>query len=762
MSAAKRQEEWRVFCPKCGTQLQEGGVFCPRCGTRVVPPAVSGQQAAGPGYAAGRRPGATVRPRRKPWLWIGLAVGLAVLLVLGAAAFFVLGGGLSRGRLVYLSDDTYSLQKSLGGNSVEFDRLRGEESRYTGAQFSEDGRYFYYFSKMEDQDIGTLCRVRLDKVHSWSRAEDLGEIVDTNVCVADYLLLSDNSVVYLDGDGNLKYYRDGQIRRLARNVGSLAGGLSVSEDETRVIYLDSDRTLYAALLNDTDPSRKLAENVESFYHMDSYQRVVYTTGYDVQTGLSRLYSVDMSGNTELLGEKVDWRWADGNQVYFAASNGDQYSLYDYVSDPYVDQDAGVVRPVIGDYREPIYGYRALGRNEDPAAYTELYTSCTKGLNLFFYGWDSMEDVVQDPSYSEATRAAVQDFIDRYGATADSEGYIPVTDEVRSALQGISATLDNGTESEWAGLCFGKVETGSTVNYDRYNQALDAYNAAGTRVELRQQLQSEKRDVRALYVYDVDTGTRTLLADNLFLCEERSFPMVACCAIDSVTDKPDLDQIQSVEEVEALLEEPAGPVSFYDCGQRKIAFSMAGETFADASYVYLSGSNVLVFTDGQELLMSPVTGGQADSFRLMAEGALPEFQTEEGDVYYYINQYEDAQDIRYGDYYRYSGGRAECLAQDAQFYCVTLYEDGSKMVETYAGRNEDGAIIYEAELIGPLGKTTYLGDAVTQVRYLGDGQVCFLDDGDLCLWNGWKTRRLAQDVQYFWYDGELANTVNRTR
>ena len=28
-----------MFCPKCGTQLEEGDLFCPNCGTRISAPA---------------------------------------------------------------------------------------------------------------------------------------------------------------------------------------------------------------------------------------------------------------------------------------------------------------------------------------------------------------------------------------------------------------------------------------------------------------------------------------------------------------------------------------------------------------------------------------------------------------------------------------------------------------------------------------------------------------------------------------------------
>ena len=532
-----------MFCPNCGTQIPDGSGFCPNCGARLGGSPAAGQNTrppvSNPGPNPGRNPvnqnaathqatasgGAAALLKKGGLLWVILGVVLVVIILFIVLAVNILGGASSKGQFVLLGEGDYSLLKNLNGKPIEFDAMREENSTNTPTVFfSEDGKYVYYFSKIDDNSIGTLCRATLSKIRDRDDNSSAVEILDSNVLYYGVRLLDNNDLLYLDGDQALQYYHNGQTTRIDRDVVNF----QINDDQNGVVYLrrneEDDTTndsLYVVQLSDPENQIKLTGSASYIMDASNLNHIVY--GYsDAENDYEQtLYTADLSGNVEKLADHVSFQYGTDNKLYYLAANGQTVSLYDYVEDTYAAQDASAVEPDIDNYEVPYYWYRTLDLDANPGEYTELYTSCTDNLFRFDQGWDSMEDVVEDTwgDYSQATKTAVQSFIDKYSASADEDGYILVTDAVRSDLRAINATIEGATDSEWISLCLYKQQSGTTTDYDAYYADRDAYEQALSRKTLRESLQSpdQARDVMALYCLNLEDGSVSTLLDNVADC-----------------------------------------------------------------------------------------------------------------------------------------------------------------------------------------------------------------------------------------------------
>ena len=717
--------------------------------------------------------GALTLGKKGGLLWIILGVALVVIILFIVLAVNILGGTSSKGQFVLLGEGDYSLLKNLNGKPIEFDAMREENSTNTPTVFfSEDGKYVYYFSKIDDNSIGTLCRATLSKIRDRDDNSSAVEILDSNVLYYGVRLLDNNDLLYLDGDQALQYYHNGQTTRIDRDVVNF----QINDDQNGVVYLrrneEDDITndsLYVVQLSDPENQIKLTGSASYIMDASNLNHIVYgysdAENYYEQT----LYTADLSGNVEKLADHVSFRYGTDNKLYYVAANGQTVSLYDYVEDTYAAQDASAVEPDIDNYEVPYYWYRTLGLDANPSEYTELYTSCTDDLFRFDQGWDSMEDVVEDTwgDYSQATKTAVQSFIDKYSASADEDGYILVTDAVRSDLRAINATIEGATDSEWISLCLYKQQSGTTTDYDAYYADRDTYEQALSRKTLRESLQSpdQARDVLALYCLDPQDGSVSLLVDNLANCtyEYNNSNLLIYRTLDQLTEKVPIDEITgSYDVVDKVFGLNSGELSVYDLDQQANAFTVDGEEYAEFSNLYYNGSTAIAVNQDKELLVSTISDGTAGDFSIEAENISNETFTDDGDLYFFADSYSDSSGYTYGDYYVYRNGEATRLVRDAlcSTGAVSVMEDGMIVAET--GRSISSNLWgygREISLVNAKGESTYLADDISALYYLDTNRIVYLSDGDLYLYNGKERERIAEGVDMVWYSGETMGSVN---
>ena len=777
-----------MFCPNCGTQIPDGSGFCPNCGARLGGAPAAGQNTrppvSNPGPNPGRNPvnqnaathqatasgGAAALLKKGGLLWVILGVVLVVIILFIVLAVNILGGASSKGQFVLLGDGDYSLLKSINGQPMEFDSLRGDDTNTVpNVHFSEDGKYAYYFSKVDDSMSGTLCRATLSKIRNRSDNSSAVEILDSNVLYYSVIYLDNNDLLYLGGDGSLQYYHDGEPITIDRNVSDF----SLTEDQTSVVYTvqaeDGSQSLYAVTLSDPANLIKLAGTADLIRNANNINHIIYSYADPEKDYAQSLYTTDLSGNTEKLADGVTFSSTIDGKLYYVAANGQTVSLYDYVEDTYAAQDASAVEPDIDNYEVPYYWYRTLGLDANPSEYTELYTSCTDDLFRFDQGWDSMEDVVEDTwgDYSQATKTAVQSFIDKYSASADEDGYILVTDAVRSDLRAINATIEGATDSEWISLCLYKQQSGTTTDYDAYYADRDAYEQALSRKTLRESLQSpdQARDVLALYCLDPQDGSISLLVDNLANCtyEYNNSNLLIYRTLDQLTEKVPIDEITgSYDVVDKVFGLNSGELSVYDLDQQANAFTVDGEEYAEFSNLYYNGSTAIAVNQDKELLVSTISDGTAGDFSIEAENISNETFTDDGDLYFFADSYSDSSGYTYGDYYVYRNGEATRLVRDAlcSTGAVSVMEDGMIVAET--GRSISSNLwgySREISLVNAKGESTYLADDISALYYLDTNRIVYLSDGDLYLYNGKERERIAEGVDMVWYSGETMGSVN---
>ena len=334
-----------MFCPNCGTKIPEDCSFCPNCGTKVEQAAVPVQAAAAAseGQAANRAaptvtstmPAGVPTAKKSPVKWLPVAAVVLVIVLLAVLIRVLFGRSSIEGQFVYAGNGNYYLLKDLDGTPMEFSSARDMENYWGLVKFSEDGKYVYYFSKVDDVDtVGTLCRAQISKIKNRDDNSAASEIVDSNVRTYSYSVVNNTDVIYCDGEDNLKYYHNGETVRIAREVQNFY----LSEDSTRLVYLASaeddstQRTMYGVTLSSPENVVKLVDNVDYVQDATNLDHVVYTV-LDDDTGEQSLYVVDFTGNAEKIADRVTWSYSEDGEVYYAAANGSKLNLYDYVNDP---------------------------------------------------------------------------------------------------------------------------------------------------------------------------------------------------------------------------------------------------------------------------------------------------------------------------------------------------------------------------------------------------------------------------------------------
>lgn len=757
-----------MFCSKCGTPIPDGCTFCPNCGTKVDPPAQNSAVGIVTAAAAAVTPAGVPVAKKRPTKWLPWTIVVIVVIVLAVLLKGLLGGPSFKGDFVYLSDGNYYLLKDIAKDPLQFASLRDSDQFYSMVNFSEDGKYIYYFSKADTDTLtGTLCRAQVSKIKSDDNSS-ASEILDSNVKYYSLRILDNGDVLYNDGDNSLKFYHDGQAIRISRNTTSFY----LSEDNSSLVYLergedsDSPSTLYGIKLADPENPVKLADKVSYIQSADDVNCISYAT-YDDDSYLTySLYVTDFSGNTEKIADHVSYSLVKDDALYYMAPNGSKVSPYDYVDDPLAAQDASATEPQLENYEVPYYRYNALNKDDNPDDYAELYTSCTRSLKRFSNGWDGMDDVAQDTSdtYTAATKTAVQSFIDKYEPKQDKDGYLLVTDEVRNDLKSINATIEDAQDSEWISLCFSKEQSGTTTDYDTYRKDQEAYNEVKERNDLRKELQSadEQIDVQTLYIYNTVDKSNTVVMDNILADRFVSPFLRGYRTVDQVTDKIAIQDISSTYDVVDMIDSMnSGTVALFDFESGKTVATMNGEDFGEATDLYICGNTLLMVNEDEELLSAPLSNGTVGSLSTLAENVQMDVQIDDGTLYYYANVYDNSDDESFGDYYCYANGTSTLIVRDTQTSNVTIYKDGPTFAGTRTGQNERDQSVYEINIINEDGEATYLADGITQLFCLGKNKILYVSDGDLYFYNGKERKHLAEDVDYVWYTGKLQEIQNST-
>ncbi len=750
-----------MFCPKCGGKLPDDSRFCSLCGEKIVgtTPEIQTEQKAEdtPASAPAIPKPNFVQFKKKVGSKkiIGIAAAAIVLVVAiwGLSALF--SGSGSDNAYAYLSDGKYELITNLNKDqTIEIASSKSDTTLDNLLAFSPDGKYIYYYTKYDSySETGSLCRAEYGKLKEDSSKNDKYiEIIATNVALG-FRFLEDGTVTYKSSDNTLYYFNGEEPAQITKNV-----SYYYTEGSGKILYATGDYsegyTLYGATLSDIDNKIKLASNFAYVYDATDFENILYTKYED--DGTETLYVVGFEKEAEKLAESVTNLTQLDGKTYFTAENGMMLSLYDFVEDTHADADAGIKEPNRDDFSIPEYSYEMVyGSNLSESDFDELYTTCTR--DLYWFGqstwWSySMKEAV-DINWGDETdgiHAATQSFIDKFSGSADENGYILVTDEIKAALLEIQKYADDPEkEWQWMWLCYNKYQSGTTTDYDAYNAASDKWYEAKNRISVRETLQNKENDYAVRTLYCFDKGTLTAINETVLNSKSYTGAIVFNTT-DLVTETVRLENVSSAYDVRSLfaIDNEAENYIILANGTSCRMSVGAAETFAEAygndyATLYFTNKEVYLREGNGALSMATISGGVVGDFTIVTDDA--EVLSVDGSTLYYASGSYQNNDVTYCDLYSYSNGNSVRLARDIILNNINLYSDSA--VLAYTGyRSYSG---YELTLINSKGETTLIGDNVTQYIRVDKSTLLYISDGDLYVYNGKEKKLVRSEVDWLW-------------
>lgn len=466
---------------------------------------------------------------------------------------------------------------------------------------------------------------------------------------------------------------------------------------------------------DFKDSRKLANDVGD-YTIDEKQAYVYYTEWDESDYTMTLYRVEIK------------------------ADGEREKLFSGADAIYSDYDADVL----------IYGVYAY----DPAAdiyVCDIYSAipggdCTKLLDGVF-GVFNVRSSGSKVSFNYITykeeKHTLYDFVRDANAAGDANIQQPNSNDYRIT-----------TPYGW-----------TTIDWDAYYAARDIWYQANSRNSLREWLKENSCNLGIYTLHQYSDGNDTVLAENLGSMPVYDDDGVVCLytrrelEIQPVVDLEDLnyggeiyDYMDDDEQIwyqnvggtesELELDEDLTPYGLFILNGSEAVLIARDEAYNKSLLAYSIGKSAMTFS-------STITD---DEFSYFTIGTVKGGK----DALYY---YEDVNWNRVtGDLICFTNGQKTTAAKDAEQ--VVILEDGTvfKVDDVQYNDRED---IREGSLYAVRdGKDTRIADDVNldYIAYLGPRQVVYITDGDLYVWNGADSTRLAREVTAFWTNGQ-ADSAN---
>lgn len=752
-----------MFCPNCGMKLPNGSKFCSLCGSPLEDVEhVAVDQGASESENSAPEPdsledksnlvppvSSPVKPVKKTSAKRVVPIVIAAAVVLAAAfiAKSMLGDSATKGTYVFLSNGSYELLTNLKrGNSIEIASSRGSTLDADLVDFSDDGKYVYYYSKY-DNGTGTLCRAEYSKLKANSSKNDkFIEIIASNV--SSYKLLKNGNVLYMNGDSNLHLYDGAENEAIAKSVNWFD-----CSDNNIIVYstgrFEEGFTLYSVDASNVGNKVKLASNCDLTVSKTDLNNIVFRKDSD-------LYVTGIGKEPKKLAEDASTlTFLDKGECFYLADSGDSVSLYDYVSDESAAKDQGMIEPDLENYSIPIYSYSKIANSSvQESDYDELYTSCSKTLSWYSESWYSYSmntslSKTWKKRNSDAIHEATQKFIDKYADRANEDGFILVTDEVKEALKEISQYGENPEDWQWLWLCYSRHETGKKYDYTTYNADMAAYDKVRDRIELRESLKDPANDFPIKSLYFLHDGQSDLISDKVLSVKSHS-GLVLYNTVDMITDTLSLSAIRSVDEVSELFGLDYGERNYFVSGNIRTPVRISTNTasFLESASqkgevnLYTTANALVIRTNDKELYISSISNASTDKLTAISDDAVV-LTVDPDAVYYESDTYFNNDGMTYGDLYEYWNGNAQCIARDV--IKVSQYDDNILLAATDF-RSMHG---YELTYINAKGETETVADDVTQVLRVSENILLYISDGDLYCYDGKKKTLVGHDADYVW-------------
>lgn len=486
-------------------------------------------------------------------------------------------------------------------------------------------------------------------------------------------------------------------------------------DNGNVLYLRWNGSSSQLRCFDFKDSHKLANDVDD-YTIDEKQTYAYYTEWDESDYTLTLYRVELK--------------ADGKRE----------KLFSGADIIYSDYDADVL----------IYGVSTYDPSADTYNY-DIYSAIPGGnrtkllkdvFDVFNVRSSGSKVSFNYITYKEE-KHTLYDFVRDANAAGDANIRQPNSNDYR-------ITTDYG----W-----------TTIDWDAYYAARDIWYQANSRNSLREWLKENNYNSGIYTLHQYNAGDDTVLAENLGSMPIYDDDGVVCLytrrelEIQPVVDLEDLNYGSEIydymdegeqswyqnvggKESELELNEDLTPHLLFILNGSEAVLIALDEEYNESLLAYSIGKTAMTFSN-------TITDDEFSGFTIGAVKGGKEA------LYYY----EDVNWNRVtGDLICYTNGQKTTAAKDAEQ--VIILEDGTvfKVDDIQYNDRED---IQEGSLYAVRdGRDTRIADDVNlnYIAYLGPKQVVYITDGDLYVWNGADSARLAREVTAFWTNGQ-ADSAN---
>lgn len=651
----------------------------------------------------------------------GGAVVLILVVVLLVKLISGLAGGGKKAVYAYLNDDGELMYLADLKEKTEALELTDEADYSSDVRFSPDGKTVYF-----TDSESTLYRITVAELKKGSKPERISR------SVGSFSVLKDGKVAYTQydsGENRLSIYEKGDSYRLARGYYYYR----ISEDQKSIYYTERDESdntvaLYKMTISKDAKEERLLKGAHYIYSDFEDSVLVYGVDDRLMGGSSpssssssqntiTVYSCTPGGDkTKLVSDvsAVSDVTVDGSKVsfYYFVADAEERTLYDFVTDSKASEDA---RTLSGD------------RPRNPSWY----------------------------DYAPADYNVVNDTTVEY---ADGNGNWHSLN-VSSLL-----TVDNPTAYEvymntWTVEEMAREDAQRRYDADRadYDARIGAWNEAQNRDSLREDLKNTPYNQNSLSLYHytgsdksdpIATGIKVggwtgSGSDGVFLYHKVDLESGKVANIEDLNYPSDLFQkLQSGGDDEDWYQNVGGKESVIDdlediTNIYEVYVLNGKEVVLDVYDGY--DNSLLAFSLGKESLTLTSTIIDDDF-----SGPYPG-KSSGKDVLYLFTDVGNERNGTVGDFCIYKDGKLETIAKEI-YGVIVLDESGT----TYAVTDVDSRGNGELSLMKN-GTATAISDEINggEPVFLDGTQFLYLSDGDLMLWNGKESRRIARDVEYVW-------------
>lgn len=458
---------------------------------------------------------------------------------------------------------------------------------------------------------------------------------------------------------------------------------------------------------DGKESYKLA-NVSGYFSLDEKGAYAYYTEYDSADGTYSLYRVEVKdgGEKERLLKDADQIFGsyDANVLVYGKSNGNDGSGV-WTSDIYSQTPGGDKSKLLSDV------YSVVDVTVSGSKVSITYTT------------------------AQVEEHTLYDFVRDSMASSDANEREPSTSNYQ-------------TYGYW----------GWTTDWDAYSAAYDKWLEVETRNEIRQELRDTDYNLTTYTLHRYEDGKDTVLAEGL------AFAYPRCSVSDGIYIYAKSEQDVSVVCDVSDLEYWSEIYNKIDTSERiwyqnvkgtesELGLDEDADTGVSSLYVLNGKEAVLsIYEDGESLIQAYSIGKDKLTFSSIVTDedciSLQVGKNGKQDVLYYMTDLSS--DHSSGDLMYYVNGNKATVAREAAE--VVLLDDGKAVFKadeiTYNNRrNTTECSLYAVKD----GKNERIADDVAwySITYLDTNRVLYISDGDLFVWNGSASEKLASDVTSFW-------------